>query len=431
MRMKLLGVTIIVALLVSLVGIRQASAADTAPFVSISIADGYVGDYEEYHISFLLGRDVKPQETLSVVFDDVINCAGLRDTAAGDVLIDGMPVGASALWSGHILTVSTPMNLSAGITHELTILRGAMIQNPSTAMHFHLLLRDDTAGTTLASNYVGVSTVTSISPVSLTVETFGHHLTVLLRFCTGRTGALVWAPAQRTASSSAVASDTISFRLSPALSQVWDKSGAPVAWFSISVPGATRAPRLFHLVSTSNWPLEQPGTYQKEVTYELETDTDMVDTGVAASTEVLVRLEFDQSTIPVPLTTDDFALVWTSKEPTMVRIPLTGVPEPVPVAVDDNPAPLPDTTAPVVTWSVQQSTFSSRLITLNISIAEDNLDEAYFVRDGVDSPHTRLAVGNTGLLMVNRTGIKGMIVAVDKSGNTISVPVVIPAPATS
>ena len=431
MRTRLFGITIVIALLVSLVGIRQVSATDIAPFVSVSIVGGHVGDYEEYHISFLLGRDVKPQETLSIVFDDIINWAGLRDTAAGDVLIDGMPAGASALWSGHVLTISTPVNLSAGVTHELTILRGAMIQNPSTVMHFHLLLRDDAAGTTLASNYVWVSTVTSISPVSLTVETFGHHLTVLLRFCTGRTGALVWAPAQRIASPSAVASDTISFRLSPALSQVWDKSGAPVAWFSISIPGTIRAPRLFHLVSTSDWPMEQPGTYQKEVTYELETDTDMVDTGVGASTEVLVRLEFDQSSIPVPLTTDDFTLVWTSKEPTMVRIPLTGVPDPVPVAVDDNPAPLPDTTAPVITWNMQQSTFSSRLITLNVSIAEDNLDEAYFVKDGVDSLHTRLAVGDTGLMMINRTGIRGMIVAIDKAGNTTSVRVDIPAPAAS
>jgi hypothetical protein len=143
----------------------------------------------------------------------------------------------------------------------------------------------------------------------------------------------------------------------------------------------------------------------------------------------LLTLELNGARLSKPLTTDDFTLVWTSKEPTMVRIPLTGVPAPVPT--DGNPAPEQDTTVPVVTWNMQQSTFSSRLITLNISITEDNLDEAYFVRDDDNSLHTRLAVGDTGLMMINRTGIKGMIIAIDKAGNTTSVPVDIPAPATS
>jgi hypothetical protein len=79
---------------------------------------------------------------------------------------------------------------------------------------------------------------------------------------------------------------------------------------------------------------------------------------------------------------------------------------------------------------VQQSTFSTRLITLNVSITEDNLDQAYFAKDDIDSPHTQLAVGSTSLMMVNRTGIKGTIVAIDETGNTTIVPVNIPAPAT-
>jgi hypothetical protein len=416
-----LGVTIVIALLVSLVGIRQAGAADVVPFVSVSTVDGYIGEYEEYHVSFLLNRDVKPQETLSIVFDDSITRAGLHDIAAGDVSVDGIPAGASAVWSGHVLTVSAPLDLSAGTVHELTILRGTMVQNPWTAMHVQLLLTDDTAGTTLASNFYGITNVTQISPVSLTVETSStSHLTVLLRFRTGRTGALVGAPATRFASASAVSSDTITIRLSPALSQVWDLSGGPVAWFSI--PGTILQPRRLQLVSLSDRSREQLAKYQKQATYVL-------DSSVGASTEVLVRLEFDQPGVLVPLTTDDFALVWTSKEQTMVRFALTGVPAPIPV--DSNPAPEKDTTAPVVTWNMQQSTFSSRLITLNISIAEDNLDEAYFQKDGENSLHTRLAVGDTGLMMINRTGIKGMIIAIDKAGNTTSVPVDIPAPATS
>lgn len=113
----------------------------------------------------------------------------------------------------------------------------------------------------------------------------------------------------------------------------------------------------------------------------------------------------------------------------MVTIrPSDGVAPTTPGSGTTEPA---DTTAPVVTWTVQQSAFFTRLLTLNISITEDNLDEAYFVRDGDNSLHTRLAVGDTGLMMVNRTGIKGMIIAVDKAGNTTTVPVDIPAPVTS
>jgi hypothetical protein len=419
MRTKLLGIIIIVALVVSLAGIRQVGAADTVPFVNVSTVDGYVGEYEEYHVRFLLGRDVKLNETLSIVFDASITRPGLRDIVAGDISIDGIPAGASALWSGHTLAVPVPVALPGAAVHELIILRSAMVQNPWTAMHVQLRLKDDIAGTTLASNYYGITAVAHISPVSLTVETPGaNRLTVLVRFRTGRTGALVGIPAVRFASPSAAASDTISIRLSPALSQVWDQSGGPVAWFSI--PGTILKPRRLQLVSLSDQSREQPDGYQKQATYVL-------DTSVGASTEVLVRLEFDRSSIPVPLTTDDFALVWTSKELTMVRILLTGVPDPVPV--DGGQTPEVNTTAPVITWNVQTSTFSSRLVTVSIDIVETSLQQAYLATGDDGTLHTWLSVGHNELLMVNRSGIHGIIVATDKAGNTTRTPVDIPAPA--
>jgi len=43
------------------------------------------------------------------------------------------------------------------------------------------------------------------------------------------------------------------------------------------------------------------------------------------------------------------------------------------------------------------------------------------------SLHTWLAVGDNALMMINRTSIKGTIIAIDKAGNTTSVPVDIPA----
>jgi hypothetical protein len=419
MRTRLLGIIIVVALLVSCVGIRPVGAADTVPFVNVSIMDGYVGEYEEYHVRFVLGHDVKLGETISIIFDDNINWAGFRDIAAGDVSIDRIPAGASARWSGHVLTVSAPVNLPSGTVHELTILRGAMIQNPHTAMHVRLLLRDDAARTTLVSNYYGISTVTHISPVSLTVETpRADRLTVLVCFRTGRTGALAGTPAVRFTSPSAAASDTISIRLSPALSRVWDQSGAPVAWFSM--PGTILGPRRLQLNSTSDRLREQPDRYQKEATYVL-------DTSVGASTEVLLTLEFDQSSITMPLTTEDFVLVWTSKEPTMVRIPLTGVPDPVPI--DGGQTPEPDTTAPVITWKSQASAFSSRLVTVSIDIVEASLKQAFLETGADGSLHTWLNVGHNELLLVNRSGIHGTIVATDKAGNTTRMPVDIPAPA--
>lgn len=419
MRMRFLGIIVVVALLVSCVGIRPAGAADTVPFVNVSIVEGYVGEYEEYHVQFILGRDVKLGETISIIFDDSINRAGFRDIAAGDVSIDGTPAGASARWSGHTLTVPVPTTLSGGQVHELTILRSAMIQNPRKAVHVQLLLRDDIAGTTLASNYYGISTVSRISPVSLTIETPGaDRLTVLVRFRTGRTGALVGTPAVRFPSSSATGSDTISIRLSPALSRVWDQSGGPVAW--LSTPGTILAPRRLQLASTSDRSKEQQDRYQKEATYVL-------DTRVGASTEVLLTLEFDRSSIPVALTTDDFVLVWTSKEPTMVRIPLIGVPEPVPV--DGGQTPEPDTAAPVITWKTQIGAFSSRLVTVSIDIVEANLKQAFLETGADGSLHTWLTAGHNELLLVNRSGIHGTVVATDKTGNTTRMPVDIPAPA--
>ena len=419
MRMKFLGIIVVVALLVSCVGIRPVGAAETVPFVNVSTVDGYIGEYEEYQVRFLLGRDVKLGEALSIIFDDSISRAGFRDIAAGDVSIDGTPAGASAHWSGHTLTVPVPMALSAGTVHDLTILRSAMIQNPRTASHIRLLLRDDSAGTTLVSNYYGISTVSRVSPVSLTVETpRADRLTVLVRFRTGRNGALAGAPAVRIASPSAVVSDTISIRLSAALSRFWDQSGGPVAWFSM--PGTILAPRRLRLTSLSDRSSGQPDRYQKEATYTL-------DTSVGALTEVLVRLEFDRANVPVPLTTDDFVLVWTSKEPTMVRIPLTGVPEPV--SVDGGQTPELDTTAPVITWKAQESVFSSRLVTVSIDIVEASLKQAFLETGADGSLHTWLTAGHNELLLVNRFGIHGAIVATDKAGNTTRTPVDIPAPA--
>ncbi len=417
MRNRLMSLAAIAVLAVSLVVILPAVGAEPAPSVHVAITNGYVGEYEEYHVSFLLDREVKAGETISIVFDDSINRAGLRELAAEDVAIDGALAGTSAHWSGHTLAVTVPGVLPMGTVHEMRILRSAMLQNPWTATHVRLQLRDDTAGTTLVSNYYGISTVTRVSPVSLTVQTpRTDRLTVVVRFKTGQNGALTGTPATRVPPSVAAASATIAVRLSPALSALWDQVGAPDVWLSTLPYGLM--PRRLPLLATADHFDDQPDRYQKEFVIA-------PDKNIGASTEVLVRLEFDGIRVPVQLTTGDFALVWTTKEPTMVRIAMTGVPDLV--TDDGGQTPQPDTTAPIVSWTVQAST-ASRLVTVSVDITEADLHEAYFATGADGSLRTWLTAGHSELLMVNRSGIHGTIVAVDEAGNTTRLPVDVPAP---
>ncbi len=147
MRMRFLGIIVVIALLASSAGVRPADAAGTVPFVSVSTMDGYVGEYEEYHISFLLNRDVKLGEAISIIFDDSVNRAGSREIAAEDVSIDGTPAGASTRWSGHTLTVPFRQpfwRINPIACHPAV----AMIQNPAYCPARRGCAEDDGAGTT-------------------------------------------------------------------------------------------------------------------------------------------------------------------------------------------------------------------------------------------------------------------------------------------
>jgi len=419
MRTKFLGIVVVIALLVSVAGIRQVAAAEVLPFVSVSIAEGYIGQYEEYHIHFLLDSEVKVGGTLSLVFDDNINPPGARAISASDIVLDGVSTGDSAHWMERVLTLTATTSLSADTVHELTILRGAMVQNPRMAMHLKLLLRNDTTGTTLVSNYYGISAVTHVSPISLTVDTQrDDRLGVVLRFTTGRNGTLTGNPmSPRAFGAPAESPDTITLKLSSGLTEFWEHSGAVSAW--LSIPGTVLGTGSLKLVSTSSQSSGGTGSDRIQVIYQLATD-------VAALTDVALHLEFDGAANPNGLTTDDYALVWTSKESTAVRVSLTGVPDPVP---ETPPTPVAaDTTAPTVTWTSKANTLLPRLVTLDIVISQQDLDEAWF-SGGTDSLiHTRLAAGDNAIMLINRTGIHGTIVATDKAGNTTTVPVDIPAP---
>jgi hypothetical protein len=84
-----------------------------------------------------------------------------------------------------------------------------------------------------------------------------------------------------------------------------------------------------------------------------------------------------------------------------------------------------------VTWTSSASTLLPRLVTIQITITEDNLKQAYFARGDDGSLHTWLAAGENTLMMINRRGIKGTIIATDKAGNMTRIVIDIPAPASN
>jgi len=422
MQRRIALVLLALIMTVSTVGGRLlTTSAATPPYVQLTLSSGYVGDYEEYHLTFFLNQPVSKGSALTIGFDKAVSHSVMRAITTDEVLVDD--VACSALnWTDHALTVTVPADLAAGVEHTLVVLASAMIQNPWTATGIRVTLSDDVYGTALTSNYCVVGTASSIAGISMSTETSSSGgLSVNVRFKTGRNGALMGTAATWSSVTSLTShNDTITIRLSNTLSRLWAQSDWPTVL--LSTPPYGLGARQLRLISTTIRNEDDPATYQRVMEF-------IPDVNIPASTEVLLTIELDGVKLQKALTTDDSVAIWTSREPTMVTIrPSDGVAPTTPGSGTTEPA---DTTAPVVTWTVQQSAFFTRLLTLNISITEDNLDEAYFVRDGDNSLHTRLAVGDTGLMMVNRTGIKGMIIAVDKVGNTTTVPVDIPAPVTS
>jgi hypothetical protein len=418
-RIALVLLALIIA--VSTAGGRPLTTSAATPYVQLTLGSGYVGDYEEYLVTFLLNQSVLEGSTITIGFDKSVSHSPVRLIPTDEVLVDNAAC-AAVNWTDHTMTVTAPADLAAGVEHTLVVLAGAMIQNPQTATGIRVTLSDDVHGTVLTSNYCVVGTTSSISGISMSTQTSSSGgLSVNIRFKTGRNGALKGTAATWSSITSLASyNDTITIRLSNTLSRLWAESDWPTVL--LSTPPYGLGARQLRLVSTTIRNEDDPATYQRVMEF-------IPDVNIPASTEVLLTIQLDGVKLQKALTTDDFVAIWTSKEPTMVTIrPSDGVAPTPPASGTTEPA---DTTAPVVTWNVQQSAFLTRLITLNVSITEDNLDEAYFAKDDRDSPQTQLAAGDTSLMMINRAGIKGTIVAVDKAGNTTTVPVDIPAPATS
>lgn len=410
MRTKLIRILMVVAIALSPLAVSGATAAEQLPYVTVSVGSGYVGDYEDYTIEFLLSRTISAGDTITVTFDDAVTWPHFREFGSADITLDGGEVGATARWSSNHLTVTAGSSLTADAVHTLVIARSAMLHNPSTPAHLFLSLRDDATGQEYASNYYTITNVTHIAPLSLTVDdTSFTGTTIILTFRTGKNGALTGAVSSGMPGSST--SDTISVRLSHELSVLWDQAGGAVArWATPTM----LSDRKLTLVSSVRWN-EDHDTYRKQLTYAF-------DASVGTETEVDIRFKLAKAAAAELLTTAEYVDLWTTKETTMVRVMMSGVPEPT--GTDTTVPPVvEDTTAPVVTWTADIHPLLPRLVTVCITITDDNLDEAWFAGGTGSLVHTRLSPGETSIMLINRSGIHGTITACDTSGNVTTVPV--------
>src|SRR5450759_1346173 len=159
-RIALVLLAIIIA--VSTLGGRPLATSAATPYVQLALTSGYVGDYEEYHVTFLLNQSVSKGSTITIGFDKSVSHSPMRVITTDEVLMDD--VACSAVnWTGHTLTVTAPAGLAAGVEHTLVVLAGAMIQNPQTATGIRITVSDDVHGTVLTSNYCVVGTTSSIA----------------------------------------------------------------------------------------------------------------------------------------------------------------------------------------------------------------------------------------------------------------------------
>jgi hypothetical protein len=420
MRRIVLGLLALIVAIFMVGGTPLATSAVT-PYVKLALTSGYIGDYDEYRVTFLLNQSVSKGSAIAIGFDKSVNHSPTRVIATDDVLLDGVACSAVS-WSGHTMTVTARANVTAGAEHTLVICTGAMIQNPQTAMGIRVTLSDVVHETLLTSNYCMVNTSSSIAGISMSAENGSSgELAISVRFRTGRDGLLKGTAATWSSVTSLTSyNDTLTLRLSNTLSKLWAESDWPTVW--LSTPPYGLGARQLRIVSTTIRNEDDSATSQRIITL-------IPDVDVPASTEVLLTIELDGVSLTKPLTTDDYVAIWTSKEPVMVTIRPSDSVAPTPPAPETTePA---DTTTPVVTWTSKASALLPRLVTLDIAVREENLDEAWFSGGTGSFIHTRLATGDNTVMVINRSGIHGTIVATDKAGNTTTVPVDLPAPSGS
>lgn len=417
--MKRRIVTVIVLLtLLSTVGFRAAAARADSSSLSVSVSDGYPGTAPAYTLTFVSAASVAKGATLTLTFDNGVGSTGGLNIPASALAVDGIPVTADGRWSATQLTLVAPVDLSAGAEHTIRIAESAGIQNPWTEGHYRVTLDLGSGSTPLVSNYYSVTKTTQLVPVGFsTVVEYGQVTGVRVTFRTGRSGSLVGHDLIRNAQGFMVyptTEDTFTVRLSAGLSALWSTNGRAQLQ-----PSYAEVPFAMTIISNTVYDTDLEGNDLRQLVLN-------VPHNIPSNVELSLVLTFasPQQTLPE----GQYVRLFTSKESSVVTIPpQSGSEEPG----GGTGTGTTDTTAPVVTWSSQQNAMLPRLVTISVTIDEDNLDEAWF-SEGEDSfIHTRLWTGASTLMVVNRGGIHGSIVATDKAGNTTTVAVDIPAPSSS
>lgn len=394
-------------------------ATATEQYLRLELKSAYVGEYDEYKLMFVLEDSLSGGSAVAITFTQGVVHSPRYELQRQTVLIDGVAC-SDLSWAGSTLTVTLPENLQGGVEHTIDILPEAMVQNPWSPGGIRCTLSDSAHAVLLTSNYCVVNQSSKLAGVSFIAEESSSGVLLRMRFKTGRGGALKGTPATwNSLTSLTTYNDTITIRLSHALSLLWDASSSTSIEMA-TVPYGLGA-RQVRVVSSSKWNSSTGDTYQRQITFVTDVD-------IPASSTIELTLNLEGVRLPSPLTTVDTVAVWTSQEETLVRMAPEGAVAPGSEEPGDGTGTgTTDTTAPVVTWSSHQNAMLPRLVTISVTIDEDNLDEAWF-SEGEDSfIHTRLWTGANTLMVVNRGGIHGRIVATDKAGNTTTVAVDIPA----
>jgi hypothetical protein len=409
------------------------SAAGSAPvtqaatqYLQVAVTNNYPGDVPQYTLTFSATTTIRKGDLLTLTFDAEVARARNGDLPASDIQVDTTFLTSSPEWSGNTLELHSPIDLVAGTEHVVVIMAGALIQNPWTPGHYQITLEHPASKTTLISGYYGITAVTRLVPVSLEKVVEHFQMTgVRIRIKTGRNGALtghdpigydlLGAPLYPSQE------DSITIRLSEGLSRLWATAGTvKVDPLTSSYPLVRTVPCITTIQSSTVYGTSGSGIDLRQLVLNLPHN-------IAASMELDVYLVFNTAQSLSSLSDTEYVKVYSSKETALVMVP----PPATESGSGTQSETSADTTAPTVSWTSKASALLPRLVTLDIAVREENLDEAWFSGGTGSFIHTRLATGDNTVMVINRSGIHGTIVATDKAGNTTTVPVDLPAPSGS
>lgn len=418
-RIMTVALVLLLVLGISRPGVQPVRAGTSDPSLWAAVSSNYPGDAPQYTLTFTLDTSISAGSTLAFTFDSAVGRGDGTSISSSLITVDGTPLSEHASWQVNTLTLAVPMDLGAGTAHTVIISEDARIQNPWAIGHYRITLSTAAEAVSLTSNYYSVTTVTHLVPLALDkVVEYGVLTGVRVTFKTGRNGALVGHDLIRGLGGTMVyptTEDTMTVRLSAGLSTLWT-TGSSVRL----LPSYAESPFAMTVLSNTVYDTSDNGVDLRQLVLSLPHN-------LPANTQFALYLIFATPQDVSAVSDAEYVKLYSSKEPALVMIP----PQPASSGSGTGTTGTTDTTPPVVTWTSSASTLLPRLVTIQITITEDNLNQAYFAHGDDGSLHTWLAAGENTLMMINRRGIKGTIIATDKAGNTTSIVIDIPAPASN